>query len=290
MRIPLTHADDIALYLLCQMYDKHVYVQTSHYGWSTLPMKISDALCDILPKCDLELVLLDCWSFGEVVKIRCLTPTVPREQTGVIPRTTEAKSIITGNVPKINRCTVSIVKLSTPSKKRSRTTTVPSMKPKDTGYSMRAQPAPKKVTHCTSGRRRTVVDYSQFQLDDDPTFPAKKRRHVDLKRKNPAVRMAAEIFKTKPLNKPRPIRSTSATSTLVMVSAGKLTNVASTSSSTGTIMVKATKQETEDTLKKPADLGGVPDADTKEDNSKLVPLVPDVSHALTAPNAPSAQA
>ena len=80
-------------------------------------MKISDTQCDILPKCDLELVLLDCWSFGEVVKLRCPTPTVPTEQTGVIPRNTEVETIITRNVPKINPCTVSIARLSTPSKK-----------------------------------------------------------------------------------------------------------------------------------------------------------------------------
>ena len=32
MRNPLTNGDDIALYSLCQMNDKHVYVHTSHYG------------------------------------------------------------------------------------------------------------------------------------------------------------------------------------------------------------------------------------------------------------------
>ena len=32
MRDPLTHTDDIALYLLCRMYDKHVYVHTAHFG------------------------------------------------------------------------------------------------------------------------------------------------------------------------------------------------------------------------------------------------------------------
>ena len=34
------HGDDIALYLLCRMYNKHVYVHTAKYGWSTLPFKI----------------------------------------------------------------------------------------------------------------------------------------------------------------------------------------------------------------------------------------------------------
>ena len=70
MRKSLTHGDDIALYLLCRMYDKHVYVHTSRYGWSSLPLKVNEDLDKLLPKCDLELVLLDIWSFGEVRKIR----------------------------------------------------------------------------------------------------------------------------------------------------------------------------------------------------------------------------
>ena len=69
-------------------------------------------------------------------------------------------------------------------------------------YDMHAQPALKKVTHCTSGRGQPVLDYSQFELDNDPPSPAKKRRHVDLKRKASAARIAAEKLKTKPLNKP----------------------------------------------------------------------------------------
>ena len=59
MRDTLTHGDDITLYLLCRMYDKHVYVHTARYGWSTLPMKVNEDLDMLLPKCDMELVLLD---------------------------------------------------------------------------------------------------------------------------------------------------------------------------------------------------------------------------------------
>ena len=70
MRDTLTHGDDITLYLLCRMYDKHVYVHTARVGWSTLPMKVNEDLTALLPKCDMELVLLDQWSFGEVHKIR----------------------------------------------------------------------------------------------------------------------------------------------------------------------------------------------------------------------------
>ena len=32
MRLNMTHGDDIALYLLCCMYNKHAYVHTAKYG------------------------------------------------------------------------------------------------------------------------------------------------------------------------------------------------------------------------------------------------------------------
>ena len=69
MRLNTMHGDDIALYLLCRMYNKHAYVHTAKYGWSTLPFKIDTPFIETMKKCDIELVLLHCWSFGEVLKI-----------------------------------------------------------------------------------------------------------------------------------------------------------------------------------------------------------------------------
>ena len=69
MRLNMMHGDDIALYLLCCMYNKHVYVHTAKYGWSTLPFKIDTPFIETTKKCDIELVLLHCWSFWEVLKI-----------------------------------------------------------------------------------------------------------------------------------------------------------------------------------------------------------------------------
>ena len=56
------------------MYDKHAYIHTAYYGWSTLPLKINEDLDALLPRCDMELVLLDIWLFGKVHKIR--KPTI----------------------------------------------------------------------------------------------------------------------------------------------------------------------------------------------------------------------
>ena len=54
MRLNTIHGDDIALYLLCRMYNKHAYVPTARYGWSTLPSKISTLFQEVTEKCDIE--------------------------------------------------------------------------------------------------------------------------------------------------------------------------------------------------------------------------------------------
>ena len=45
----------------------------------------------------------------------------------------------------------------------------------NTGYEMRARPPPKKVTHRTSGRKRAQIDYSQYDINDDPSSPPRKK-------------------------------------------------------------------------------------------------------------------
>ena len=141
MRLNTMHGDDIALYLLCRMYNKHAYVHTAKYGWSTLPFKIDTPFIETTKKCDIELVLLHCWSFGEVLKIRRpLLPSKPKNLQStditnpmalmsktannpnvlVIPRKADSQIIIPGNVAteddssKTMRCTVSLERLNNP--------------------------------------------------------------------------------------------------------------------------------------------------------------------------------
>ena len=64
-----TEGDNIALYILARMYNKHVFVHNSMYGWSILPYQMEDSYKDVVCKCDLELMYLKCWAFGEVKKI-----------------------------------------------------------------------------------------------------------------------------------------------------------------------------------------------------------------------------
>ena len=172
MRDTLTQGDDIALYLLCQMYDKHVYVHTASYGWSTLPMKVNKDLDTLLPKCDMELVLLERWSFGEVHKIRKpQLPTTTTMSTDVITENAAGtmEPVITRNVQHTVPCSVTVKRI------KSSTTTPSKCVLGKSGYDMRNRPPPKKVTQCTSGRKRNKVDYSWYKLTDDPPTPPKMK-------------------------------------------------------------------------------------------------------------------
>ena len=225
MHLNTTHGDDMALYLLCRMYNKHAYVHTDWYGWSTLPFKTETPFAEIAAKCYIELVLLHCWSFGEVLKIRRpMLPSKPDEKmtsseinkakdkvrqsidsTLVIPRNTDPQLVIPVNVADndeqntIRRCTVNIKRLSehtsTTVKDQTSSTADPSASSNKAGYSMRARQTPKKVTHRTSGRKRLAVDYSQYDTCTDPRSPPKRRRKVDLKRKPSKTRIAAGSIK-----------------------------------------------------------------------------------------------
>ena len=272
MRNPLTHGDDIALYLLCRMYDKHAYVHTARYGWSTLPLKFNKDLDALLTKCDMELVLLDIWSFGEVHKIRKPTITATATtKTVVIPKNVATPlnmSVITGNALKTVPCRVPVKRIVSSANKPTKRTTCSS------AYDMRTRPTPKKVTQRTSGRKRTKVDYSQFDLttDDPPSPPKKKKRTVDLKRKPSATRIAAGKYKNKPSNTPRPVRrrsSVNAPATTTVTAPKETSAIASTSR---TLTTPATQQETADVLKQLSTMDDIPDDD--QDDDTTIPIAP----------------
>ena len=132
---------------------------------------------------------------------------------------------------------------------------------------------PKKVTQCTSGRKRTKVDYSQFDFaPDDPPSPPKKKHTVDLKRKPSATRIAAGKFKNKPSNTPRPVRHRSSVSVpaTMTVTVPKVTSaIASTSH---TLTTPATQEETADVLKQLSTMDNIPDDDHDDDTT--IPIAP----------------
>ena len=116
------------------MFNKHAFVHNAMYGWSTMPYRREDNHADIVAKCDLELVFLKCWAFGEVKKIRGPTTTPQADDT---PSTTD---VIPGNVPIVD------VIPGNGTRKRTRSSKTPQ----------------KKVTERTSTRRRPAIDYSKL--------------------------------------------------------------------------------------------------------------------------------
>ena len=232
-------ADDVRDCFIGWIYDNYNSVK----GWLKMAVKHKkielndwiETIAEIAAKCDIELVLLHCWSFGEVLKIRRpMLPSKPDEKvtsseinqakdkvrqlidsTLVIPRNTDPQLVIPVNVADndeqntLRRCTVNIKRLSehtsTIVKDQTSSTADPSVSSNKAGYSMRARQTPKKVTHRTSGRKRLAVDYSQYDTSTDPPSPPKWRRKVDLKRKPSKTLIAAGKYKTKPLGGPRPV-------------------------------------------------------------------------------------
>ena len=219
----------------------------------------------------MELVLLDIWSFGKVHKIRKPTITATVSTTMVvIPEnvvTPSNISVITGNALKTVPCSVSVKKITSSAAKPAKRTTCSS------AYDMCTRPTPKKVTHCTSGRKHAKVDYSQFDVaTDDPPSPPKKKRTVDLKRKPSATRIAVGKFKNKPSNTPRPVRQRSSVSAPAMTTATTPQVSSAIASTTRTLTTPATQQETADVLKQLSTMDNIPNDD--QDNDTTLPIAP----------------
>ena len=188
-----TEGDDIALYILARIYNKHVFVHNSMYGWSILPYRMDDSYKDVVCKCDLELVFLKCWAFGEVKKIRGpagapdagkKTPKKtkePKPKPSVIPSNVAIENVIPHNVT---------VKSDRTLRKRSVAVT-------------------KKVTEHKSNRKWQNVDYSKFEADADEPSPPLKRRKPNLMWKPSKTVLAAH--KKRKIMSPLPAGKTATT-------------------------------------------------------------------------------
>ena len=186
---------------------------------------------------------------------------------------------------KLMQCTVNIECLSehtsTTVKEQTSRTADPSVSASKAGYSMRARQTPKKVTHHTSGRKRPAVDYSQYNTSTDPPSPPKWHRKVDLKRKPSKTRIAAGKYKTKPLGGPRPVQKKDTHSPPASTPNPVTMTHGTKPSTSGTITVAATAEETQTVIDALLSLGTdlpVPNTDFDE-NATLVPLAPQLHDA-----------
>ena len=214
-----------------------------------MPYRMEDSHADIVAKCDLELVLLKCWAFGEVKKIRGPTGTQQADNT------TSTTDVIPGNVPNVNVIPGNVTRKRTRSSKTLQ----------------------KKVTQRTSSRKPPTIDYSKLGDTDDIPSPIKKKRKVNLLRGPSKAVLEANKKRKKmsPLgaSQSKPILATTTTCTTDGAST-------STGASLGTVMVQASAEETKVAIEALLALGSdtpQPIDDVTTDNANLVPINPTVA-------------
>ena len=67
-----TPGDEIALYILCKMYRRHVFVYTRKGWWTSLLYTMPATAEELISKCDRTLVFIKPGIFGEIKAIRAL--------------------------------------------------------------------------------------------------------------------------------------------------------------------------------------------------------------------------
>ena len=92
-----TPGDDLCLYLLARMYNKHVYVHNKMFYWFTAVHVIKSEMdLDLINDCDVELVFVHPWVFGEVKRVWIPKGIIPASGTP-ITKPTEQNAGITEN-------------------------------------------------------------------------------------------------------------------------------------------------------------------------------------------------
>ena len=201
-----TPGDDMCLYLLAHMYNKHVYVHNKQFYWCTAIHKITHEMdLELIKDCDVELAFVHPWIFGEVKKVRVPKGILPTStssskpdgsDTGTTANTNEKKDMnITekSNVTleqETKDCSVSLLRFTEAQTKNS----VPKLQ---------------NTTNIRrSGRKLTVTDYSKLINYDDnvgldinlPPSPVKRKRPTNLLRKPSRNRQKIEQNRKKNKN------------------------------------------------------------------------------------------
>ena len=165
-----TPGDDICLYLLAHMYNKHVYVHNKLFYWCTAIHKIKNEVdLELIQDCEIELVFIHPWVFGEVKRVRMPKGTVPSTSI-TSPKHSKNDPGITEN-SKVNQaqetkdCTVTLTRI-----KEAQADNLPRPPVEETPQ-----------MRCT-GRRCTVTDYKKLINYDkneeiDNKLPPSPKKH-----------------------------------------------------------------------------------------------------------------
>ena len=90
-----TPGDEIALYALSRMYNRHVIVYTKKYHWTTVVHRVHVPEEEVAGWCDIHLLFIKSYVFGEIKRIR--KPSFPSILPTPMPKTPTTSSVITGD-------------------------------------------------------------------------------------------------------------------------------------------------------------------------------------------------
>ena len=88
-----TPGDEIALYALSRMYNRHVIVYTKKYHWTTVVHRVDVPEEEVAGWCDIHLLYIKPYVFGEIKRIR--KPVAPLTLPTPENKLTESSSVIT---------------------------------------------------------------------------------------------------------------------------------------------------------------------------------------------------
>ena len=170
MRKDTTPGNDICLYLLARMYNKHVYVHNKLFYWCTAIHIIKNEVdLELINDCEIELVFVHPWVLGKVKKVRRPKGTLPSTST-MTPKPAKANTGITENI-KVDQaqetkdCMVTLTRI-----KGVQVDNLPKPPAEETGQTRRTR------------RKCTVTDYNKlinYDKDDDISSklqPSPKKR------------------------------------------------------------------------------------------------------------------
>ena len=170
--------DEIAIYILANMYRRHVFIYTKEWWWTTVMFVMPIDEKDVIVKCDLVLVYIKPGIYGEVKEIRA--PTI-QDSVSKGARNTSTDTTMNMDSTEGHSKSLEFTVMRVPSG------------PSKTAASRRIrQPANKSIAPTSvvprrSPRKRKVMNYKEFvsglKDEDHPdlTKPKRKRTRGNLK-------------------------------------------------------------------------------------------------------------
>ena len=190
--------DELCIYALARMFNRHVFIYTKHGYWSTHVLNIRAAEADVRRKCDITLVYVEPLVFGKIKKIKKpikLPVSSNLDTKPEVPETTEVKNFQRkrplDKFGKTRKYTdrsdptkTTTITLPPPPK---RSIVMPTCSDTDTpthSYTLRTRKK-QEVVRCNPRPARSTcnnVNYSNMDNSSERTSPPRKRKPANLMR------------------------------------------------------------------------------------------------------------